>query len=193
MWSWSSNSVKTHHPRYPNVNLNSISLYKGVFMEPLGDKFLCPIASLGWHLSVEYNGLVHILNNTYLQHQTWLHDYDGHAGMRQQSLKEKILTFSFERNLNIYSSTEHSDLLIIDLIGDWFQSVYLAFCLLHFTFINILNLNPLHTTRLDEATPSPAHYFHYLILTPGQFGNWRKFSIVMRSHLFNIWSLGQIF
>ena len=24
---------------YPNVNLNSISLYKGVFMEPLGDKF----------------------------------------------------------------------------------------------------------------------------------------------------------
>ena len=93
MWSWSSNSVKTHHPRYPNVNLNSISLYKGVFMEPLGDKFLCPIASLGWHLSVEYNGLVHILNNTYLQHQTWLHDYDGHAGMRQQSLKEKILTF----------------------------------------------------------------------------------------------------
>ena len=94
-----------------------------------------------------------------------------HAGMRQQSLKEKILTFSFERNLNIYSSTEHSDLLIIDLIRDWFQSVYLAFCLLHFTFINILNLNPLHTTRLNQATPSPTHYFHYLILTPGQFGN----------------------
>lgn len=30
---------------YPNVNLNSISLYKGVFMEPLGDKFFWLIAS----------------------------------------------------------------------------------------------------------------------------------------------------
>lgn len=155
MWSWSSNPVKTHHPRYPNVNLNSISLYKGVFMEPLGDKFLCPIASLAWHLSVEYNGLVHILNNTYLQHQTWLHDYVGHAGMRQQSLKEKILTFSFERNLNIYSSTEHSDLLIIDLIRDWFQSVYLAFCLLHFTFIHIFEPEPTPWRKmLNQGSPS---------------------------------------
>ena len=37
--------VKTRPRRYPNVNLNSISLYKGVFIEPLGDKFFCLIGS----------------------------------------------------------------------------------------------------------------------------------------------------
>ena len=38
--------VKTWTMRYPNVNLNSISLYKGVFIQPLEDKFFMLIKSL---------------------------------------------------------------------------------------------------------------------------------------------------
>ena len=38
--------VKTWTMRYPNVNLNSISLYKGVFIQPLEDKFFSLIKSL---------------------------------------------------------------------------------------------------------------------------------------------------
>ena len=37
--------VKTWTMRYPNVNLNSISLYKGVFIQPLEDKFFILIKS----------------------------------------------------------------------------------------------------------------------------------------------------
>ena len=37
--------VKTWTMRYPNVNLNSISLYKGVFIQPLEDKFFMLIKS----------------------------------------------------------------------------------------------------------------------------------------------------
>ena len=43
---YSVKTVKTQAGRYPNVNLNSISLYKGVFIEPLGDKFFRLIASV---------------------------------------------------------------------------------------------------------------------------------------------------
>ena len=37
--------VKSGTGRYPNVNLNSISLYKGVFIQPLEDKFFILIKS----------------------------------------------------------------------------------------------------------------------------------------------------
>ena len=37
--------VKSSTGRYPNVNLNSISLYKGVFIQPLEDKFFILIKS----------------------------------------------------------------------------------------------------------------------------------------------------
>ena len=38
--------VKSSTGRYPIVNLNSISLYKGVFIQPLEDKFFSSIKSL---------------------------------------------------------------------------------------------------------------------------------------------------
>ena len=53
---------------YPNVNLNSISLYKGVFIEPLGDKFFCQIKSSDLTLAVlghnEHVYTSHIIHNT---------------------------------------------------------------------------------------------------------------------------------
>ena len=63
--------------------------------------------------------------------------------------------FIWEEFEYLYASTEHSDLLNIDLIRDWFQSVYLAFCLLHFTFIHIFEPEPTSWRKmLNQGSPS---------------------------------------
>ena len=197
--------VKTLQPgfTYPNVNLNSISLYKGVFMEPLGDKFLLLIASLIWHRSVGHNGLVHrqqiftFLNpassseflelrtkecQLYRQVPAWIHNackgkYD--ECLQSKCINSLCLVFSIWKEFEYFlASALSSQSWCYQWFNPWLvQSI--SFILVFVSF----------TPTLSSSGPvSSLQHWHYYVLTPGQSGNWRKFSAVMRDHLFNSWS-----
>ena len=167
--------VKTLEPgfTYPNVNLNSISLYKGVFMEPLGDKFLLLIASLIWHWSVGHNGLVHrqqiftFLNpassseflelrtkecQLYRQVPAWIHyackgKYD--ECLQSKCINSLCLVFSIWKEFEYFLASALSLDVINDSIRDWFsQSVLSWFLYLSLQLYHHLDLSPLSSTDI---------------------------------------------
>ena len=123
---------------YPNVNLNSISLYKGVFMEPLGDKFFWLIASTfssdltrGW-CGTQWPccHLQHPIRAQYSYHMISLDQWDLGSSREPRVIRADNITHHYncggirQTSVNTLQCLEHDDSLRHPhLINDYLGSL----------------------------------------------------------------------